>query len=60
MSFWFWGTDEWQDEIFEMQPTLFGVQSVRICQSGKGLGRLDRHLTTRGAWLLKGGTALNP
>jgi predicted nucleotidyltransferase component of viral defense system len=29
---------------------------LRLCAI---LGRLDRHPTTRGAWLLKGGTALN-
>jgi len=34
----FWGTSEWEAELFEDELTLFGVQSVRIRQSGKELG----------------------
>ena len=34
----FWGKD-WEAELFEEEPTLFGSETVRIRQSGKDLGR---------------------
>lgn len=39
----FWGTTDWEAELYIEEPTLFGPEQVRIEQSGKKLGHIFRN-----------------